>query len=302
MTGGENDLNTTELYPSIRGCSPPAFPSVRSLHSTFTTTGPSPKIITCGGTAPTKYTATCLMLDLEKQRWEQNIIGNLTKPRAYPAAVSLENIGTYLIGGMPSSKGSTDFLAEGSTEWTTGPEIPVDMSQPCVVKISNQSFIVLYKTDILEYEVDIRDPTSSNGWQSSSKWPNLQTSRERQPGCSKIENLVVIAGGYRRSQKSGESLVSTEVLDLLTKRIEYAGDLNTPRVWFHMTTLIRGGQQLILAFGGSAVSSSLNSVEQFNSNNNTWSLAPTSMAEARHAFGAVAVLPTMMSCPPTREG
>ena len=65
-----------------------------------------------------------------------------------------------------------------------------------------------------------------------------------------------------------------------------------------MTTLIRGGQQLILAFGGSAVSSSLNSVEQFDLNNNTWSLAPTSMAEARHAFGAVAVLPTtMMSCP-----
>ena len=47
------------------------------------------------------------------------------------------------------------------------------------------------------------------------------------------------------------------------------------------------GQQTLLAFGGKSGSSRLKSVEQFNTNNNTWTLAPTSMEETRSRFGAV---------------
>ena len=56
-----------------------------------------------------------------------------------------------------------------------------------------------------------------------------------------------------------------------------------------MATITMNGQQTLLAFGGYSGSSALNSVEQFNTNNNTWTLAPTSMEEARDYFGAVAV-------------
>ena len=66
-----------------------------------------------------------------------------------------------------------------------------------------------------------------------------------------------------------------------------------------MATITRDGQQLLLAFGGyNGPSSGLNSIEQFNPSNNTWTLAPTSMVEARHIFGAV-VIPTEMVCPTT---
>ena len=140
--------------------------------------------------------------------------------------------------------------------------------------------------------MDITDPTSNSGWQSATKWPQLQTRRGANPGCSKIENHVVIAGGgwseYHRS---------TEVLDLSTKSLVYAGDLSSPRGLFHLATITRNGQQLLLAFGGYGTGlPTLNSVEQFHPSNNTWTLAPTTMVEARRQFGAV-VLSSGMVCP-----
>ena len=107
--------------------------------------------------------------------------------------------------------------------------------------------------------------------------------------------LIVISGG--RSSSSG-FLQSTEVLDLTTNSLVYAGDLNSPRIFFHMAIITRDGQQLLLAFGGYTGSSTLNSVEQFNPSNNSWTLVPTSMEEARREFGAV-VVPRELACPTT---
>ena len=93
---------------------------------------------------------------------------------------------------------------------------------------------------------------------------------------------MVIAGGKGPSGR----LRSTEVLDLSTRTIVYAGDMTSPRQHFQMATITMNGQQTVLAFGGYGAS---NSVEQFNTNSNTWTLAPTSMEKARDQFGAVAV-------------
>merc|ERR1712130_104595 len=132
----------------------------------------------------------------------------------------MENIGTYLIGGLFShNRRTTDFLAQGSTQWVAGPAIPVDMKYPCAIKISDLSFLVIHNIDILEYQVDITSPTSNSRWQSATKWPRMQTSRAWWPGCSKIENYIVIAGGYNSGHLS-----STEVVDMSTRTIVYAGD------------------------------------------------------------------------------
>ena len=175
---------------------------------------------------------------------------------------------------------TSDFLGASSTKWVAGPAIPVDMNYPCAVKISSQSFIIIYRTDIHEYEVDITDPTSSSGWQSATKWPQLQTSRES-PACNKIDNYLVIAGGY--------GLRSTELLNLVTRTIENARDLNFPRSYFHLTTIIRKGQQMLLALGE-------DTVEQFWPNNKTWTVVPTGMKDARIMFGAVVVKKSVI-CP-----
>ena len=218
------------------------------------------------------------------------MMGDLPQPRGFAAPVTIENVGTYLIGGYSSSmKRTSNFLGAGSTEWVAGPALPVNMYRGCAVSISQLSFLIIYGNDIREYQVDITDPTSSSGWQSASKFPQLQTFRGSQPGCSKIGDKVVIAG----SSGSGWGR-STEVLHLSNSTITYAGDMNSPRGYFHMATITMNGQQALFAFGGYSDGPILNSVEQFNTNNNTWTLAPTNMEEARFYFGAAAVA---ITCP-----
>ena len=291
VTGGagRGSYSSVEIYPT--GCSLPPLPSTRTHHATFTTADISPKIVTCGG-HDRDYTASCLVLDVENQQWDATQMGELTMPRANHASVTIENVGTYLIGGYQgSAQRTTDFLAAGSTEWVAGPAIPVDMNMPCAVRISPLSFLIIHGNDIREYQVDVTNPTSSDGWQSASKFPQLQTSRYKQPGCSKIGDQVVIAGGF-------DNVRSTEALDLSTRSIVYAGDLISQRQQFHMATITMNGQQTLFALGGWSDSQgvTLNSVEQFNTNNNTWTLAATSMAEARYFFGAVVVAEEIV-CP-----
>ena len=219
------------------------------------------------------------------------MIGQLPQPRAEYATIGIENVGTYLIGGKLSSmRGTTDFLAEGTTEWAAGPAMPVNMDHPCAVKISDQSFLIIDYTNIREYQVDTTNPTSNSGWQTATKWPQLQRSREEQSGCSKIGNYIVVGGGW--------SVRSSEVLNLSTKSIVYAGDMNSPRAWFRMATIRSNGREMLLAFGGHSGSSRLNSVEQFVTIDNTWTMASTTLKEAKSSFGAV-VLPKEMICPTT---
>jgi hypothetical protein len=302
ITGGRGSISELERYSSSEiyptGCSVQALPSERSEHSTFATTGPSPKIVTCGGKTTQGVAASCLVLNVANQLWEENVVGDLPQPRRAAASVSIENAGTYLIGGTGSSLGlvnsmrrTSDFLEAGSTEWTAGPAIPVDMDRPCVVSISQLSFLIIHGNTILEYQVDTSNPTSSSGWQSG--YPQLQTSRGKQPGCSKIGDQVVIAGGF-------DSLGihrSTEVLNLSTRTIAYAGDMNSPRIYFHMATITMNGQQTLLALGGwlGGSNSGLMSVEHFNTTTNTWTFASTGMVEARWQFEAVA-LPREILC------
>ena len=102
----------------------------------------------------------------------------------------------------------------------------------------------------------------------SQKYTKINTLLENTLG-----DQVVIAGG-----RGSGYLRSTEVLHLSNRTIVYAGDMNSPRGYFRMATITMNGQQTLLAFGGysgsSSQMSSQNSVEQFNTNNNTWTLAP----------------------------
>ena len=159
-------------------------------------------------------------------------MGSLPRHRYGSAVVTLKNIGTYVIGGGHGAAYKTiDFLASGSQQWVAGPDIPVNIVYGCSVVISQRSFLAMYGRNIREYQVDLSNRTSTAGWQDASKWPQLQISHGSMPGCSKVGERVVVAG------YSGK----TEILDLAKRTIEYAGDLNTPRRYFHIisiTTLI----------------------------------------------------------------
>ena len=232
---GPGFLPSNEIYPLYSGCSlPPPYGSWYA-HALLKTQEPKPRIASCGGQDGGRYTASCLVFNQETQTWEKNIMSDLVRARAYQPVVTLNNIGTYMIGGSGSVESHTtaDFLEQGSLNWVAGPQLPMRMQYVCAVQIAPKSFLAMTGNDIREYLVNMDNPVSDDGWQDVSKWPQLRTWRFYF-GCTVINKKVVITGGQGRS---GETIQSTEVLDLVTRRTEYAGDLKKPRYAFHTLTI-----------------------------------------------------------------
>ena len=217
-------------------------------------------------------------------------MGSLTTGRVYGAAATLDHIGVFIVGGdTGNNRRTTEFLAAGQMKWQEGPALPVDMNKPCSVDITASSFLIFHGTDIREFDAAIAGPTSSEGWREAGRWPALKTRRSYQPGCAKIGQKVIIAGGYNRG-----SLRSTEVLDLVNRQItsEEEMALATPRRYFHVSTITRGGQRKMFALAGSTT---LNTVEEWVEENSTWKSA-NALVEKRYAFSAVE-LPRKLICP-----
>ena len=90
----------------------------------------------------------------------------------------------------------------------------------------------------------------------------------------------------------GNYLSSTEVIPLSNGTPRYSGNLNIERFAFGLTTI--GNQfQKVLAFGGYSFYNGKNyyydSVEEWNEDTETWTLAPFSMQEKKSSFGYLTV-------------
>jgi uncharacterized coiled-coil protein SlyX len=319
MTGGYNGnsrLSSTETYPSTSACSPPSLPLARAGHTTFVTAEPTSLVATCGGvTGETAScatcgggggrTASCLVLDPINQRWDESRMGSLTMERVYGAAATLDNIGVFIVGGQLSNSARTsEFLAAGTMQWQEGPALPVDMYRGCAgtdcagtgcaVPVTPTSFLSIHLieyegTYIREFDAAIAGPTSSEGWREAGRWPLLKTSRNGQPGCAKIGQKVIIAGGF-----NGVSLTSTEVLDLVNRRITSGGEMATPRCFFNIATIIIRGEEKMFALAGrdrspyyyDSSTIRLNTVEEWVEESSTWKAADN-LVEKRNSFGIV---------------
>merc|ERR1711953_420792 len=192
ITGGYirgRQTASTEVFPSCS--SPPPLPSTRYYHQTFKTSDPTPLIASCGGETGGERLASCLVLDLENQRWDESRMGSLTTPRSGGAVVEL-NQGVLFLGGFGSAAEKTsDFLETGSIQWQQGPRLPQEMFSFCAVPVTESSFITIYDDKIHEFDAAIAGPTSEEGWRDSTLWPTLETWRGDTPGCEKIGNKVI---------------------------------------------------------------------------------------------------------------
>jgi len=292
ITGGydaTSRLSSTESYPSSSDCSPPSLPLTRVAHTTFVTSEPTALVATCGGVANYSPTKSCLVLDPTNRRWNESRMGSLTMLREHAAAATLDHIGVFILGGEASnSAGTSEFLAAGTMQWQRGPALPVDMDYPCSVEITPNSFLIIHGRDIREFDAAYAGPTSSEGWHDDGRWPSLKTSRIYQPGCAKIGQKVIIAGGY-----NGGSLSSTEVLDLVNRRISTGEEMATPRHVFHLAAIV-SAREKIFALGGTDGSTNLNFVEEWVEESSTWKAA-NELSEGRYSFGAVAA-PKALVC------
>ena len=255
------------------------------MHAAFTTAEPEPRMAVCAGYNGTAHLASCLVLIMETLSWDGDLMGPLPAPRYGPTVVTLRNIGNYIIGGGATGNPlTTDFLASGSRHWVSGPAIPKPMTYPCSVVISERVFLVINSKNVLEYQVDLSNPSSDAGWQEASSWPQLQSTHGSRPGCSKVGRRVVVAG------KSGK----TEIIDLATRSIEYAGDLNTARHLFHIITITTEGIEKTFALGGLTGSNRLDTVEELDTDTLTWKTATAKLLERRAWFGALALPKSMI--------
>ena len=159
---------------------------------------------------------------------------------------------------------------------------------PCAVAISATSFLVFYGREIREFDTSIAGPTSSQGWREEGWWPKMETSRYNWPGCAKLGDKIIIAGGYDGST----TLQTTEILDLTCRTISKGGNLVTPRYWFHMITFDNNGDSTTLALGGWV----LKSIEKWNPETETWSEVEDQHEEKKGGFGLVAA-PKNLVCP-----
>ena len=287
ITGGHRissgRLSSTEVYPSISNCSPPALPFARNAHTTFLTSDPSLAIATCGG-YDGSYLSSCLVLDLVNQRWNESMMGSLTMARHKSAAVTLNYIGVFIIGGgTTNNKRTSDFLPTGSMQWQTGPVPPVDMTHPCAVPITPTSFLAIYGRNIMEFDAAIDGPTSNSGWLEAGRWPKLRTSRYQSPGCARVGQKIIITGGHN----TGKALKSTEVLNLVNKKITPGEDMSTARRHLNLAKITNGGAARMFAVAG-LDKAAFNLVEEWVEESSSWKPA-TNLNERRYHYGSVEV-------------
>merc|ERR1712226_1443218 len=245
-------------------------------------------IASCGGYAGGYSTASCLVLDLENQRWDESRMGNLTTPRSGGAVVELKQ-GVLFLGGF-GSETTSDFLATGSLQWQQGPRLPQAMTSFCAVPVSPTKFLTINGDKIHEFDAAIAGPTSEEGWRDSTLWPTLETSIYGH-SCIKHGNKVILAGGYG----GGGVSQSTEVLDITTRTISTGGDMATPRYAFNLATISRGGGDTTFAIAGLSSEEDLNTVEEWEEETSTWK-AGGNLDIARYAFGVVTI-PKNIICP-----
>ena len=85
------------------------------------------------------------------------------------------------------------------------------------------------------------------------------------------------------------------MLDLLTGKMESAGDLTKARTKFHIVTISRSGVERAIALGGHDGSWYDDTVEQFDTKTMKWTRVGEKLVTKRGFFGAVA-LPQQRMC------
>ena len=206
----------------------PSMESSRSGHVTFLTHDLPPRIATCGGYSGV-YKRDCLVL--QDGGWRGGKLDDLPDDR-YLSATARVDAGVFILGGSWTSSSSV-FLRANSRSWETGPQLPVSMRYgPCAAPISAHSFLIVYGTDVYEFDTKVGGPTSNAGWGERGRWPQLQVSRRYWPGCAVFKNKFFVAGGVL-------DLKSTEIIDLEKKEISLVGNMGKTRGMFHLLS-IRG--------------------------------------------------------------
>ena len=298
LTGGREsyngDLSSTLLYPE--GCSVPDLNGALQHHTTFLTQDVAPRIATCGGGKE------CWVLQGESWRgsWRAGELDDLPEARRRAADARLE-IGVFLLGGDgdgPVAQTSSLFLRANTSSWVSGPDLPRDMVYgPCAAPISRHSFLIVYGTDVYEFDTRVGGPTSNDGWQPKEKWPQLQESRTNWPGCAVVNGKFIVVGGLG-DDSNFKALKTTEIIDLEQRTLSVAGEMAKTRMDFKLLSI--NGILFALAGNGYVPENNAHTyiaeVEEFVEETGTWKAAK-SLPGGRNNHGGVSVTKELVCGP-----
>lgn len=252
-------------YPD---CQIPHMPVPTRGHTAVST----PLPIVCGGVAD-GYTDRCYHYH-PSTGWSTH--STLNYPRYGPNGVDTQD-GVFILGGYPSSvKNKIEFLAHGSTTWRTlSEDIPgAGVYRSCVVALNSQSILVIGgsydKNQVMQFN------TTTRSWFT---WPNLPIS-VYEHACLNIGDKIIIAGG-----RTSEYIASTLILDTTTRQTTYGGDMSTSRTWYQLGRM--GGK--VVAIGGYDGSKRLETIEELDESNFTWSVSAHRLNIGRSHFALLSI-------------
>ena len=283
LVGGEGTNGSVEVLgnPDCSSLSSSLSSYDNYAHSSFVT--PDDILMTCG-----RYRLSKSCFSYKNNSWEPH--STLLEEREHSPPVSLP-MGVFLIGGTGvSSSDTTEFLPKGSSTWTTGPVPPNGAFGSCAVAIGDTQFLLIGGDPFEKPDQVIHYNTGTQSW---TNWPRLTQGRL---GCACVRagNSIIVAGGYNK----GTLLTSTEVIDVISKSSRVVGHMKYPRAYFAMAN-VNFNPKVVLALGGETEEwpEPSTTVEEWNDDDETWSLASITLSPGRSSFAAV-VLPSVTACSP----
>ena len=286
LTGGRQSytgyISSTLLYPE--GCSVPDLNGVLQHHTTFLTQDSPARIATCGGSS-NSYDVLKECWVLQGDSWRAGELDDLPEARKRAADARLE-IGVFLLGGVGADLSSV-FLRANTSSWVSGPDLPREMHWgPCAAPISPHSFLVVYRTDVYEFDTRVGGPTSNDGWQPKEKWPQLQESTQNWPGCAVVNGKFIVAAR------------KTEIIDLKQRTLSIGGEMAKARGESKLLSI--NGILFALAGNGYVPENNAHTyiaeVEEFVEETGTWKAAK-SLPGGRNNHGGVSVTKELVCGP-----
>ena len=166
--------------------------------------------ILCGGYSDHDYDYLDSCLSFQNSQWISS--HSMTDTRSEAAGVQINSTTLWILGGNSNltSLDSTEFIIEGQTNGVPGPNLPYELYDMCVVKLSeNEIFVIGGVGDSIRNEVWIYDP--QNGF-ARNQGPPINIGRSHH-ACSTMSDgektFIIVAGGNNREH----SLDSVEIYD-----------------------------------------------------------------------------------------
>ena len=141
-------------------------------------------------------------ISFQNSQWSTS--HSMNEQRWMPAGVQVNSTTLWILGGYGGYNGNpysnnTEFIFQGQTNGTLGPQLPYGMFKMCAVKRSEQEIFVIGGQDGLRYqyrnETWIYDPQNEF---SRKPGPSLNYKRGGH-SCSTMkdgdDNLIIVAGG-----------------------------------------------------------------------------------------------------------